>query len=635
MLNNKKSRQMNNGLLPPHGGSGLVNRVIPELERENLKEKAKNYKVYTISDADLSVFYRIADGALSPLTGPMNKEEFNQVLEEEVIERNGEKYAWTIPLAFPIHKQEADRLQKGETIAIENENGDFVGTLEITDIYPFDKEKYNKSVYGTNRNDHPGARIFNKDPRDYLLGGNIWAFPQPKDPNFGHYMLTPSETRNLFQKRGWEKIVAFQTRNALHRAHEYAMVYAAEQLTREGYFTGTVLNPLVGATKSDDIPADVRMRTYEALIEGKWIGYGDKDEELWQSRGYDLDDEMLLIGLDMKMFYAGPKEAVMHSIYRQNYGFTNIVIGRKHADAPFDDGTPIWGDFDAHHKFDELDGNLEIQPVKVGFAAFFKEINRVGLISEFQPKGYQSVSISGKEVRKKLKKGEDVDERILRKPVGDILKAYLTSNGEPAADEKKKSSNVVWHDTVITKQEREKKNGHKGVVLWLTGLSGCGKSTIATELEKKLFDLGTNVFILDGDNVRHGLNGDLGFSPGDREENIRRIGEVAHLFAEAGVIAITSFISPYRKDRDRARNLNEKGDFIEVHVTAPLSICEERDPKGLYKKARNGTIPEFTGISAPYEEPENPEITLETDKLNVQDSVDKIIDFFKKNGILF
>ena len=188
---------------------------------------------------------------------------------------------------------------------------------------------------------------------------------------------------------------------------------------------------------------------------------------------------------------------------------------------------------------------------------------------------------------------------------------------------------------MITKQEREKKNGHKGVVLWLTGLSGCGKSTIATELEKKLFDMDANVFILDGDNVRHGLNGDLGFSPEDREENIRRIGEVAHLFAEAGVIAITSFISPYRKDRDRARNLNEKGGFIEVHVTAPLSICEERDPKGLYKKARNGTIPEFTGISAPYEEPEDPEITLETDKLNVQESVDKIIGYFKKNGIMF
>mgnify|MGYP006273637239 CR=1 FL=1 len=627
---------MKQSILPPHGGCGLINRVVPELERENLMREADKSPVYQISNADLSVFYRMADGALSPLKGPMDQDEFHQVLDEEVIERNGGKYAWSIPLAFPIAKEEAEKLEKGTTVAVENEKGELVGTLEISDIYPFDKKKYNETVYGTNRNDHPGARIFNDDPRDYLLGGKIWALPQPKDPNFGQYMLSPMETRALFTKKGWERIVGFQTRNALHRAHEYAMVHAAEQLTREGYFTGTVLNPLVGATKSDDIPADVRMRTYEALIEDQWIGYGDKDEELWKNAGYNLEDQLLLIGLDMKMFYAGPKEAVMHAIYRQNYGFTNIVIGRKHADAPFDDGTPIWGDFDAHNKFDELNGKLEIKPVKVGFAAFFKEINRVGLISEFEPKGYHTVFISGKEVRRKLKSGEDVDERILRKPVGDILKDYFLSNGQAGNDEnKQKSTNVVWHDTVIKKSEREKKNGHKGVVVWMTGLSGCGKSTIATALQKRLFEMSAQVFILDGDNVRHGLNGDLGFSPEDREENIRRIGEVGHLFAEAGVMAITSFISPYKKDRERARNLNEAGDFIEIHVTAPLSVCEKRDPKGLYKKARQGVIPEFTGISAPYEEPDNPEITIETDKLNVEESVDKIIDYFRKNNILF
>lgn len=626
---------MKNAVIEPHGGNGLVNKIIPEIERKYLLNKSKNYNTYYISNADLSVFYRMADGALSPLTGPMNESEFHNVLDNEYIERTGEQYAWTIPLAFPVSKADADQLEKGETVKVENENGDIVGLLKISDIYPFDKAKYNTSVYGTERNDHPGARIFNDDPRDYLLGGEIWAFPQPKNPNFGQYMLTPSETRTLFQERGWERIVGFQTRNALHRAHEYAMVYAAEQLTRQGYFTGTVLNPLVGATKSDDIPADVRMRTYEALIENKMIGHGDKDEELWKSAGYDLDDELLLIGLDMKMFYAGPKEAVMHAIYRQNYGFTNIVIGRKHADAPFDDGDAIWGDFDAHEKFDQLNGKLLIEPAKVGFAAFYKEINRVGLIQEFEPKGYTSVFISGKEVRRKLKNGEDVDERILRKGVGDILKAYLTQveKAEESAG-KQKSSNVVWHDTIIGKDAREKKNGHRGIVLWMTGLSGCGKSTIATELQKKLFEKNCQVFILDGDNVRHGLNSDLGFSPEDREENIRRIGEVAHLFAESGTIAITSFISPYKKDRDRARNLNEEGNFVEAFVKAPLSVCEERDPKGLYKKARQGIIPEFTGVSAPYEAPENPEILIETDKLSVEESVDKIVDYLQEKKIL-
>ncbi len=624
---------MNKKTISPHGGCGLINRIVPEMERDTLIKEAYNLKKYKISNADLSVFYRIADGALSPLVGPMDSNEFNTVLEKEFVERNGKKYAWTIPLAFPVSKNDSSAFSVGETVAVENEKGEVVGTLEISDIYPFDKKKYNASVYLTERTDHPGAKIFNDDPRDYLLGGKIWALPQPKNPDFGQYMITPIETRALFARRGWEKIVGFQTRNALHRAHEYAMVYATETLAKEGHFTGTVLNPLVGATKSDDVPAEVRMKTYEALIENKMIGHGDKDEKLWKSSSYQLEDNLLLIGLDMKMFYAGPKEAVMHAIYRQNYGFTNIVIGRKHADAPFDDGEAIWGDFDAHEKFDKLNGELIIEPSKVGFAAFFKEINRVGLISEFKPKGYETVFISGKEVRKKLENGEDVDERILRKCVGDILKDFYASKKTTSA-EKKKSSNVVWHDTIITKDMRADKNGHKGVVLWLTGLSGCGKSTIATELEKQLFEQGCNVFILDGDNVRHGLNSDLGFSPEDRDENIRRIGEVAHLFAEAGTITLTSFISPYKKDRERARKLNEKGNFIEVYVKAPLSVCEERDPKGLYKKARQGIIPEFTGISAPYEEPENPEILIETDKMDVDASVKSIIDYLKSKGVI-
>lgn len=417
---------MKKSVLLPHGGCGLINRTLPEIEKERIIANAKDYKVYQISDADLSIFYRIADGALSPLEGPMDSNEFNRVLDEEVIVRNEKKYAWTIPIAFPVSKKNAENLKVGETVLVKNEEGAAVGILEISDIYHFDKKRYNKVVYGTDRIDHPGARIFNNDPRDYLLGGKIWAFPQPVNPDFGEYMLHPAETRALFKERGWERVVAFQTRNALHRAHEYALLYATEKLTREGYFTGAVLNPLVGATKSDDVPADVRMRTYEALIEEKLLGYGDKDIELWNSKGYSFEEQLLLIGLDMKMFYAGPMEAIMHSIYRQNYGFTDIVIGRKHADAPFDDGSPIWGDFDAHKKFDELKGELLIKPVKVGFAAFFEEINRVGLIEEFEPKGYHAISISGKALRKKFQNNEPIDDRIMRKPVADILREFYT-----------------------------------------------------------------------------------------------------------------------------------------------------------------------------------------------------------------
>ena len=200
---------------------------------------------------------------------------------------------------------------------------------------------------------------------------------------------------------------------------------------------------------------------------------------------------------------------------------------------------------------------------------------------------------------------------------------------------KNKSTNITWHETGLTKEDRAERNGHRGVVIWLTGLSGSGKSTIAVETQAQLFEMGCQTFILDGDNIRHGLNKDLGFSPEDREENIRRIGEVAKLFADAGMIVLTSFISPYRKDRDRARALLNPGDFIEIYVNAPIEVCEDRDPKGLYKKARTGEIPEFTGISAPYEPPVRPELEIRTDSLSVNESAKRIIDYLKKKRVLF
>ena len=619
---------MHNNEIHPHGGCGLINRILPEVERQHHLSKIGRYKEYTINNGDLSVFYRIADGTLSPLDGPMDRKEFCKVLNDEVIERGGKKYAWTIPIAFPISKKESKDFKVGETIIIKNKPGIIVGTLEITDIYPFDKNKYNKSIYGTDRKDHPGPAIVNNDPRDYLLGGKIWAFPQLNHPVYGKYMLDPEQARRLFRQRGWERIVAFQTRNPLHRAHEYALVYALEKLTKEGVFTGAVLNPLVGATKTDDVPADIRMRTYEVLIEKGFLGKEDKDEKLWKKKKYDLVDQLLLIGLDMKMFYAGPKEAIMHAIYRQNLGFTDIIIGRKHADAPFDDGTPVWGDFEAHKKFDNLNGELLVRPVKVGFAAFYEELGRVGLMDEFSKKGYHAVGISGKELRQKLQKAEDVDERIMRKPVADILRQFYKRK------KKQKSTNIKWHDTGISKTDREERNDHRGAVIWLTGLPSCGKSTIAVELQAALFEMGCSVYILDGDNIRHGINQDLGFSPEDREENIRRIGEIAKLFSDAGVLVITSFISPYRRDRDNARGLLAEGDFIEVYVKAKLATCEKRDIKGLYKKARNGEIQDFTGISAPYEEPKHPEIITDTDKETKEESARRIFDYLADKGYI-
>lgn len=198
-----------------------------------------------------------------------------------------------------------------------------------------------------------------------------------------------------------------------------------------------------------------------------------------------------------------------------------------------------------------------------------------------------------------------------------------------------RSTNVHWHEGQITRRDRERDNGHRGAIVWLTGLSGCGKSTIAVRLEELLFERGVRCYRLDGDNIRHGLNGDLGFSPKDREENIRRIGEVSKLFADAGFIVLTSFISPYRADRDRVRaNVAAPEDFIEVYVRCSVETCEQRDVKGLYKKARAGQIPEFTGISAPYEEPLNPELVLDTEQESVEESVQRLLDYLEQKGYL-
>jgi len=197
-----------------------------------------------------------------------------------------------------------------------------------------------------------------------------------------------------------------------------------------------------------------------------------------------------------------------------------------------------------------------------------------------------------------------------------------------------KSQNITWHHPIITKEGREQLLAQKGVTLWFTGLSQSGKSTLATEVEKKLYERGYTTFILDGDNIRHGLNRNLGFSPEDREENIRRIGEVAHLFSQAGIINMTAFISPYRADRKKARDLAKKGEFLEIFCRCSLDACEKRDKKGLYKKARAGEIPEFTGISAPYEEPENPEIIIDTDKETIEEGVGKVISYLEKNGFM-
>lgn len=409
-------------LIAPHGGlSEPVCRTVPAADIAAFKAEAASLTKVPVSAADLSSVYRFGDGTLSPLTGPMNSAVYNRVLDESVIENNGKLYAWTIPIAFPVTAELAKTLKVGDKVALTGPDGEVAATLVLNDVYAWPKLKYLQSVYLTDRIDHPGANMVLQGDaaNSHLIGGEIQVLPQPKNAKFGKYVLTPREVRKLLAEKGYDAVVAFQTRNPLHRAHEYALVYGLESLIREGKNAGAVLNPLIGETKGDDVNAEIRMHTYEALIEQRQLGDGDSDQALWGPRNESVPDRVMLLGLDIKMFYGGPKEAVMHGIYRQNMGYTHIVIGRKHADAPYANGEAIWGDFDAQEIFGKLKGDLKITPVKVGFAAFYESIGRVDL-TERHP-GEKPVSISGKDIRNTLQKGELVDPRIMRPSTSQIL----------------------------------------------------------------------------------------------------------------------------------------------------------------------------------------------------------------------
>jgi sulfate adenylyltransferase len=405
-------------LVPVHGGlAEPIDRVVSLKERSRFVAEASKLPSVRLTKADLSTVHRIADGTLSPLEGPMGAEAWHRVLDESVVVNGGRRYAWGIPLSLPVTDAEAGALVRGGAAALRDEAGELVGILDAIEVFAWDKPKYVRAVYGTERFDHPGGHMTQNDERTQLVGGRLRALPQQQNPNWT--IFSPRMTRAFIRDRKWERALAFQTRNPLHRAHEYALVAGAERLTREGFYTGVVLNPLVGELKGDDVPAATRMRCYRALHDLELLGDGDKDEALWKSVGYDVNEVFEVLPLDIKMFYGGPKEALMHAVYRQNHGFSHLVIGRKHADAPFDDGKPIWGDFDAQEIFETLPGELHLLPCKIGFAAYYESLGRVDLTDSHPDE--KPFAISGTKVREQLLKGEHPDPRIMRPEIADIL----------------------------------------------------------------------------------------------------------------------------------------------------------------------------------------------------------------------
>eukprot|EP00168_Porphyra_purpurea_P016525 TRINITY_DN537_c0_g1_i4.p1 TRINITY_DN537_c0_g1~~TRINITY_DN537_c0_g1_i4.p1 ORF type:complete len:421 (+),score=156.12 TRINITY_DN537_c0_g1_i4:241-1503(+) len=414
---------------PVHGGlSELVNRVVASLTTSELMPKI------VVNGTDYTTLHRIADGTLSPLTGPMTKTDYDNVLVKKGIERDGKMWAWTIPLSLPVTAEEAKSLKAGEPALLVNEAGDAFGTLDVDATFSWDKPAFLKAVYGTDRTDHPGARLWLDDARVDLVGGAISMLAHDENRPFKDRIMYPTSMRALLQEQGYGASVAFQTRNPLHRAHEYALVYGAEKLLKEVGDTakvGVFLNPLVGQLKGDDVPAATRMETYIKLIDGGVLGEGDMDEALWKSKGQSLREQVRLAGLDMRMFYGGPSEAVMHAIYRQNMGITHFIIGRKHADAPYDDKSAIWGDFDAQEIFEKLEGDLQIKTVNVGFAAYFEELGKVSLCSENRAR--RPSPSRGSKMREMLNSGTMPDSRVMRPATAQVLMDYYAAKNKEAS----------------------------------------------------------------------------------------------------------------------------------------------------------------------------------------------------------
>lgn len=611
------------GLVPPHGGK-LRLRFLGGEELREKEKRARGFPRVRMSSRETSDLIMMGMGAFSPLEGFMGEEDYLRVVSEM---RLTDGSLWPIPITLSVTKEEANALKEGQKIALVSDESNVVlGSMVLRDRYTYDKRREAREVFLTTDEAHPGVdKIYRQG--ETLLGGPVQVFSEGDYPQrFGGYYARPEETRRIFEERGWSTVAAFQVRNPIHRSHEYCTKIALE------ICDGLFIHPLVGRLKEGDIPAEVRIRCYEVLLER-----------------YYPQDRVVLKVYPMEMRYAGPREALLHAIFRQNFGCSHLIVGRDHAGVG-----DYYGPFDAQHIFDQLaEDDLHIRPLKIDWTFYCYKCQSMASMKTCPHRPEDRCLISGTKLREMLSKGKLPPPEFSRPEVLEILVDYYKDkSNRPSVDgvsyqstpppkgvgvkgiNQRKARNITWHPHKVTKEQREKLLGHRGVTLWFTGLPSSGKSSIANEVAHLLHQRGCVTVVLDGDNIRHGLNKDLGFSPQDRQENIRRIGEVAHLFTENGVITLTAFISPYRSDRDRARALAKAGDFIEIYVDTPLRVCEERDPKGLFKKAREGQIPEFTGISAPYEPPHRPEIHLKAGGKDIQECAAEVMTYLEVKGIV-
>jgi len=541
----------------PHGGE-LKNLYLPAEEAEAEKQAAREYASWDLTERQLCDIELLLNGAFSPLDGFLNKNDYDSVVETMRLKSG---VLWPIPITLDVTEDFAKDLKSGDKLALRDLEGVILATLEVGDIWTPDLDAEAKGVYGTTDSKHPAVNFLKTSSNPVCVGGSLKGVELPTHYDFKHLRDGPGELRERFRKLGWRKVVAFQTRNPMHRAHQELTFRAARDVE-----ANLLIHPVVGMTKPGDVDHFTRVRCYEHLLDR-----------------YPEQTTMLsLLPLAMRM--GGPREALWHAIIRKNYGCTHIIIGRDHAGPGQDsNGKDFYGPYDAQELLTEHAEELDISMVPFQLMVFAE--NRAEYIPIDQKTDDDNVlNISGTELRRRLQEGLDIPEWFSFPEVVEELRK--------------------------THPPRHK----QGFTVFFTGLSGSGKSTIANALMVKLMEMGGRpVSLLDGDIVRKNLSSELGFSKEHRDLNIRRIGYVASEITKNGGIAICAPIAPYTATRRVVReSINPLGGFVEIHVSTSVEVCEQRDRKGLYALARAGKIKEFTGISDPYEEPENAEMVIDT-----------------------
>ncbi len=539
------------------------------------------YKSWTLTDRQLCDCELLIDGSFHPLDRFMVEDDYQSVLEKMRLS-SGELFP--LPIILDVNKSFSDQLELGEKIILKNKEGFKIAFLTIQSIWKPNLELEAKLVYNTNNKTHSGVNYIHNIGNEIYLGGKLEKIEKPFHYDFKQYRLSPKKVKLLIKDLGWNKIIAFQTRNPLHRAHIEITLKAMKNLN-----ANLLIHPVVGSTKVDDVDHFTRVRCYEHAI-----------------KRYPLNSVLLaLLPLSMRM--GGPREAILHAIIRKNYGCTHIIIGRDHAGPGSDEkGKPFYNPYDAQKMMKNYENEIGIKMLPFQLMVFVPSINKFKEIGDLNKK-VKYKTISGTKLRSLLDKGKDIP---------------------------------VWFSYPEIIKELKKSNppfNKKGFTVFFTGLSGSGKSTIANGLLIKLLEEGSrSITLLDGDIVRTHLSSELGFSKKHREINVRRIGYVASEITKNGGVAICAPIAPYALDRALNKELiSSVGGYVEVFINTSMKKCEERDPKGLYRMAREGQLKQFTGISDPYEEPINSDIVLNSDGSVPPDKlVDEIFNFLIDSGYI-